>query len=747
MVKRAAIGSVVLIAAGLAGGAWQSAAAPSPRAAATPPRGAGATPAPGASPRLATVTIDPTRVLNRFRPDRALGAGLDGHGAGDTARIFTPGNVRAMASAGLGAVSYRLRTELGVEDWHWNPAGAFSGGSSGYWTSSASAVGPPVTATNGYRLPRRGDTIDQANDDGYSRLDDGSRATFWKSNPYLDRYYTGERHPQWVMVDLGRGVHLVDGLRIDWGAPWATRVRVQYWVGPSAVYLDGSPDEHWTDFPRAAFRGRPPGAGGGAQRLRLAASPVAVRFVRVLLDGSSHTGPPGSRDIRDRLGFAIRELELGQLAGAAPATATATATATGARAAGGHLVDLIHHAASHAQTVTYASSTDPWHTAANVDRQTEQPSFATVVHSGLTRGRPVLVPVGVLYGTPANAVAELRYVRALHVPIGGVELGEEPDGQLVGPEDYGALYLEFARAIHRAFPGLPVGGPGFQSTTDDWFAWPDHQNDTSWTGRFVAYLTAHHALGDLSFFSFEWYPFDDECGDPATQLAGASATLDEVMAAQTADGLPARIPRVITEYGYSSFSARAEVDLPGALLNADVVGGFLAGGGAAAYLYGYEPAPLQSGSKRCHAWGNLALLLSDDARRIRQPAATYWAARLLTRVWTRPGDGVHAMLATTVAFADGGDPQLLGAYAVRQPGGRVAVLLVNKDPARTVSVQTGLAGRLDRYVFGPAQYAWHPRGSIGYARPDRPPARSQVAAGAAVDLPPYSLTVLVARRA
>ncbi len=708
MVKRLAIACVLLVAGGAGG-----------RAAAAPPLGPG--------PRLATVSIDPARVLNRFRPDRALGGGLDGHGAGDTALIYTPANIRAMGAAGLGAVSYRLRTELGVEDWHWNPAGAFSAGSSGYWTSSASAAGPAAAATNGYRLPRRGDTIDQANDDGYSRLDDGSRATFWKSNPYLDPHFTGERHPQWVLVDLGRGAHPVDGVQIDWAAPWARRLRVQYWVGPSAIYLDGSPEEHWTDFPRAAFRGRPPGAGGGAQTLRLAASPIAVRFVRVLLDESSHTGPAGSRDVRDRLGFAIRELEVGRVA------------------RDGHLIDLVHHAASHAQTVTYASSTDPWHTAANVDRQTEQPGFATVLGSGLTRRRPMLVPVGVLYGTPANAVAELRYLRALHIPVGGVELGEEPDGQLASPEDYGALYLEFARAIHRAFPGLPVGGPGFQSTTDDWWTWPDRRADTSWTGRFVAYLSAHHALGDLSFFSFEWYPFDNPCTSPATELAGASATLDAVMAAQTADGLPARIPRVITEYGYSSFSAQAEVDLPGALLNADVVGGFLASGGAAAYLYGYEPAPLQSGSARCHAWGNLTLLVSDDARRIRQPAATYWATRLLTRVWTRPGDGVHAMLATTVGFADGGDPQLLGAHAVRQPGGRVALLLVNKDPARTVRVQSGLAGRLERYGFGPAQYAWRARGSVGYARPDRPPERSRVASGAAVDLPPYSLTVLVGR--
>ena len=59
----------------------------------------------------------------------------------------------------------------------------------------------------------------------------------------------------------------------------------------------------------------------------------------------------------------------------------------------------------------------------------------TVMRSGLTRGTPLLVPVPVLYGTPENAVAELRYLLRLGVPLRGVELGEEPDGQLVSPED------------------------------------------------------------------------------------------------------------------------------------------------------------------------------------------------------------------------------------------------------------------------------------------------------------------------
>jgi hypothetical protein len=149
------------------------------------------------------VTVDLSRgPIAAFFPDETFGAALDGHNQGEVPPIYAADNVRKMRSAGLSKVTYRLRTELGIEAWHWSEQGTWSdpGNEQGYWTSSYGSD-QRVLISHGYRLPRRGNTIDQAENDGYSRLDDGDDSTFWKSNPYLDKRYTGDandQRPQWV---------------------------------------------------------------------------------------------------------------------------------------------------------------------------------------------------------------------------------------------------------------------------------------------------------------------------------------------------------------------------------------------------------------------------------------------------------------------------------------------------------------------------------------------------------------------
>src|SRR6266852_3959683 len=391
-----------------------------------------------------TVRIRPGHPLSRFVPAHALGAALDGHERGEIDSMLSPANIQEMLSAGLKPLTYRLRTELAGEAWHWNPSGSWSDsvGRQGYWTSN-SKPGRPIHVCYGYRLPRRGNTIDQANDDGYSRIDDGDIKTFWKSNPYLDEQFTGEKNsvsPQWVMIDLGEPTQ-IDAIKILWAQPFATNYSIEFgeFVGEEDL-SQRSPTE-WHAFPQGNIAN---GTGGNAL-IKLASTPITVKYVRIRLNQSSGTGPRNSKDIRDRLGFAIREIYLGTLDSR------------------GRLNDVIDHGtARNQQTDIYVSSTDPWHRATDRDDQTEQPGFDFIFKSGLTNGLPMLLPVPVLFDIPENAAAEIRYLTTRGYPVERVEMGEEPDGQFVNPEHFGALYLQFEKAIHKINPALQLGGPSLQ---------------------------------------------------------------------------------------------------------------------------------------------------------------------------------------------------------------------------------------------------------------------------------------------
>src|SRR5205809_1644396 len=206
--------------------------------------------------------------VNHCVPIEALGAGIDGHEKGECARMFTDKNILQMLSAGLGLLTYRLRTELAGEVWHWNPRGTWSNPAHqcGYWTSDDS-LGEPINLSYGYRLPRRGNTIDQANDEGYSRIADGDKDSFWKSNPYLDSHFTGEpedAHPQWVVIDLG-ATKPVDCIRIHWGAPFARQYRVESWPGDDPMHLHPDDDDDWQPF----AQGHENNAHGGDELIKL----------------------------------------------------------------------------------------------------------------------------------------------------------------------------------------------------------------------------------------------------------------------------------------------------------------------------------------------------------------------------------------------------------------------------------------------------------------------------------------------
>jgi len=687
------------------------------------------------------VTISLDAPANSFMPS-ALGAGIDGHHAGEEKRMLSPANVKEMLTAGLKPISYRLRTELAVDAWHWNPRGSWSDAArkQGYWISDAHSA-EPIQLCYGYHLPRRGDTLDEANNDGYSRLDDGDPKTFWKSNPYLDEYFTGEensRHPQWVVIDLGTDRE-INALRIRWGTPFATRFTVDYASGDEPFFWEAPPGA-WTDFPK----GKIDGAKGGEGLLSLADKSVSARFIRIRMTAASGIAPEGSTDVRDRLGYAIREIEAGLVD------------------PDGTFHDWLVHAKSKRQTQITVSSTDPWHREIDRDDQVEQPGFDMLVESGLTNSLPMLVPVAVVYDTPENAAAEIAFLKSRGYDVPRVEMGEEPDGQKMNPADYGALYIQWADAIHKAAPSAQLGGPCFVTIDFDKQEPGWRFGNGWWIRHFLDYLQARNRSGDFNFFSFEWYPFDDFCKPSAPQLLEAPGLLRNALELVRQNGISARIPMIISEYGYSAYDCQDEVDLQGGLLNADIAGLFLTLGGETAYLYGYEPNRLEvdpdppEEDAWCHSWGTQMLFLQNARGGIRSPVATYYAARMVTRDWVQPSGGVHEIFPAKADIGNPGGEDLVTAYALRRPDKRWSVLLINKDPATSYEIRlrfdkagketaTQPAGPYDVYQFSSKEYVWHANGPRGFPSRSQPPSHQVIQPADAARgflLPPYSLTVV-----
>ena len=320
------------------------------------------------------------------------------------------------------------------------------------------------------------------------------------------------------------------------------------------------------------------------------------------------------------------------------------------------------------------------------------------------------------------------------------------------PEDYAALYLQFAAALHRLDPKLKLGGPIFTGQNEDIQTWPDVHGNTSWTGRFIDYLRAHGALGELAFFSFEHYPIDP--GKIAwSSLYDEARLVTHIMQVWREDGVPKDVPLIITESNISSQFSEAYMSLWGGLWLADYVGAFLAGGGNSLYYFHYMPAPMGPGHNGSP--GTFNFFSADQDLKIRQPLSQYFASQLINLEWLQPGNGQHRLFAATADVEDGAGHTLVTVYPVLRPDGNWALLLINKDQenAHRVTIrfedsvrhrQGAFAGPVTSIVFGKAEYQWHPDREGGVADPDGPPKTTNIEArpGTSFDLPAASITVL-----
>jgi hypothetical protein len=701
-----------------------------------------------------TITVDVSHASNHFIPSETLGAGVDRIAAVAIDKDLVSPSLQQTLSSGWQPVSFRQNTELAVEAWHWNPNGSWSDpAGKGYFTGSDTPT-ENLRYSYGYALPRRGFTRNDGTDNsGFSRLTDGDLNTFWKSNPYLAQRYTGESdalHPQWIVLDLAQ-VQSVDSIRIAWGEPYATHYVVQYWTGDDPIRLPTR--GVWETFPQASVAS----GKGRMETVRLSATPVPARFVRLWMTESSNTcDADGPADPRNCVGYSIRELYLG----------TQTKTDSG----GSEFHDILRHTSDQEQTTTYCSSVDPWHEPSDRSSTKQaQVGFDLFFTSGVTRGLPAMIPVALLYDNPENAVAEIAYIAHRHYPISYVEMGEEADGQYMLPEDYAALYLQWATALHGLDPALKLGGPSFQGVNKDIEVWPDASGRVSWTARFLNYLKEHGRMKDLAFFSFEHYPFDP-CKIPWGVLYDEPELVRHIIQTWHEDGVPADMPMFVTEGNLSSSASETYQDIFSGLWLADYIGSLLDAGGKGVYYFHYLPLQMEPGCNSSP--GTFGMFTVDAEYKIQQPLAQFFVAQLINLEWAQPGTAEHQVYSAKSDINDGAGHELVTAYALKRPDGQWSVLAVNRDQENGHRVRIAFhkddgatlqfAGPLEIATFGSQQYKWNPpltrfmahaenaaaRTIVTYtngtADPDGPilHSRQNAAQETLYDLPPASVVVV-----
>ena len=688
-----------------------------------------------AAPAFAqTVRVDatPGHAINAFDPDSALGSSIDVLSRTDINQVYTPHIIQEALSAGWGPITYRNNTELRMAAWHWTENGTWSDAAhrSGYFTGNTD-LKEPIRSILAYALPHRGFATSG------DRPVQGPNLTYWKSNPYLTSKFTGERdalHPQWVVVDL-QAEKPVSAIRIAWASPFATSYQVEYWVGTDALDFDGGPKGEWKVFPSGALKN----AQGGTVTLKVSDAPVSTRYVRILMTESSNTcDEHGPGDVRNCVGYAIQQIEAGTLDPS------------------GTFLEVTKHPDERGTTYC-VSSIDPWHSAADVNDggSYQHTGFDLFFTSGLTNNLPAMIPVTMLYGTPDDAAAQIAYIERRGYQIGYIEMGEEPDGKHAMPEDYAALYLQWATALHKVDPRLRLGGPIFEGVNEDIRVWPDAQGRTSWMGRFVDYLKAHGRLSDLAFVSFEHYPFEP-CDITWKSLYSEPRLMKHILHVWREDGVPNNVPLIVTESHLSWSLTGPMTTIFGGLWLADNIGSFFEGGGAAFY---HSPIQPQGVRNTCLGWASWSNFVSDETYEIKGYTSTYFAAHMINLEWLQHRAGLHQMFPSTSDVTDAGGNLLVTSYAVHRPDGNWSVMLVNRDSGQAHAVRVlfndaknkrtaSFSGPVTSVSWGSEQYVWINDGPNSHPDPDHPPVATLLQGPpppATFNLPKASITVLRGR--
>jgi hypothetical protein len=507
--------------------------------------------------------------------------------------------------------------------------------------------------------------------------------------------------------------------------------QVEYWVGTRALDWDAGPQGEWKLFPSGAVKG----ASGGNITLKLSDAPVSTQYIRVLMTESSNTcDEHGSGDVRNCVGYAIQQIAAGTLDSK------------------GAFTEVTKNP-SEELTTYMASSIDPWHSAEDVHDGGgyQHTGFDLFFTSGITNNLPAMIPVTMLYGTPDDAAAQIAYIEKRGYRISYIEMGEEPDGKHAMPEDYGALYLQWATALHKVDPKLKLGGPIFEGVNEDIRLWPDAQGRTSWMGRFIAYLKSHGRLSDLAFVSFEHYPFEP-CNITWKSLYSEPYLMKHILQVWREDGVPKDVPLMVTENHLAANLTGPMTTIFAALWLADNVGSFFEGGGAEFHHSPIQPQDLHA---TCLGWASWSNFVADEDYNIRGYTSPYWAAHMINLEWVQHRSGTHYLVPSATDIKDAEGNVLVTSYAVRRPDGNWSLMLVNRDENNAQPVRVlfedakskhtnSFSGAVTFVTFGSNQYVWINDGPNSHADPDHAPVATTMQADpqTVFTLPKASITVL-----
>jgi len=315
-----------------------------------------------------------------------------------------------------------------------------------------------------------------------------------------------------------------------------------------------------------------------------------------------------------------------------------------------------------------------------------------------------------------------------------------------------------------------LGGPSFQGVNQDIETWPAANGKVSWTGRFIDYLKQHGRARDLSFFSFEHYPYEP-CKIPWGSLYDEPQLINHIVQVWREDGIPVDLPMFITEGNLSSAASETFMDIFSGLWLADYIGSFLTAGGNGVYYFHYLPLVMEHGCN--DSPGTFGMLTVDGQYKIQQPLAQFFTAQLINLEWVTPGGQSHDVFPARSDIDDGAGHALVTAYALKRPDGQWSLLIVNRDQENAHRVKIAFEdqashkdqafdGAVEISTFGKGQYQWHPghtrfvghaeypaetsvaAESFGMADPDGPilHVKQNVNADTAYELPAASVVVI-----